>query len=121
MERKHACDQCQYSTNKPSNLKQHKESKHEEVRYPCHILRGTLSLGNLLLLLVKSSLHLLLLFVLGVPWWSSWLRSVMILQHPLMLRMMQTLEPLRTLSKHNCIIYCLMKSANLQNDIFFFK
>ena len=35
MERKHACDQCQYSTNKPSNLKQHKESKHEEVRYPC--------------------------------------------------------------------------------------
>ena len=35
MERKHACDQCQYSANKLSNLKQHKERKHEGVKYPC--------------------------------------------------------------------------------------
>ena len=35
MERKHACDECEYSTRKPSNLIQHKESKHEKVRFTC--------------------------------------------------------------------------------------
>ena len=35
MDRKHACDECEYFTNKSSNLKQHKTIKHEGVRYPC--------------------------------------------------------------------------------------
>ena len=29
------CDQCDYAATKPSHLKQHKEAKHECVRYPC--------------------------------------------------------------------------------------
>ena len=34
MEKTHACDECEYSTNK-QYLKQHKQSKHDGVRYPC--------------------------------------------------------------------------------------
>ena len=35
MERKYACNQCEYSSHKSSNLKQHKKSKHDGVSYPC--------------------------------------------------------------------------------------
>ena len=32
---KYLCDQCEYAATKASQLKRHKESKHEGIRYPC--------------------------------------------------------------------------------------
>lgn len=32
---RYSCDQCEYAATKPSPLKTHMESKHEGVRYPC--------------------------------------------------------------------------------------
>ena len=29
------CDKCEFTTKKSSTLKQHKEARHEGIRYPC--------------------------------------------------------------------------------------
>ena len=40
---RYPCDKCEYAATRSSDLKKHKENKHEGIRYPCNICENIAS------------------------------------------------------------------------------